>query len=284
MKFKKLSLCAAALLSLTVTPVSFAAESNNKLDVFYYSLSEQYISSFKDQFDAMAKEKKVELKSFDANNDAGSQEIQIGSTLENGKAKVINLVYPKFTDEVIEECKKTKARLVFFNRQPDMRMLDGYDNSWYVEGDSMQAGELQAKLVDEYINQHPEIDRNHDGKISAIFLTGPNTHHATYLRTSTVVNALAATHDNVNFEAKLNGNFTTYDARGELENYVIRNSIDKVELVICNNDAMALGAISVLNNEGLTLEIKLITIFLYLVSMPLMKQLTLSKKAKWKLL
>ncbi len=249
MKFKNLSIGVATLISVIYSPVSLCADSKN-LDVFYYSLSDQYIASFKDQFDAKAKELNINLKSFDANNDAGSQELQIGSTLDNGNAKVINLVVPQFTDDVVNECKKTNARLVFFNRQPDANMLNGYKNAWYVEGDSMQAGELQAQMVADYIKNHPEVDRNHDGKISTVFITGPKTHQATYLRTSTVVNALAAQNSNVEVVSKLNGNFTTLEARGELENFVIHSGFDKVELVICNNDAMALGAISVLNNEG----------------------------------
>lgn len=249
MKFKLSHLSILALLASGLTYNANATE-QSRLDVFYYSLTDQYIASFKDELDSLAKEQNIVLESYDANNDAGTQELQIASTLSNHQTKIINLVQPVITDEVIENCKKEDSRLIFFNRQPDLNMLDGFPKAWYVEGDSMQAGQLQAEMVDSYIKNHPDIDRNKDGRISAILLTGPKDHQATYLRTTTVVNELSAKHSNIDIVAKLNGEFDSLKARGELENFVIHNGIDKVELIICNNDAMALGALSVINNEG----------------------------------
>lgn len=249
MKFKVSHLSILAVL-LTGISSNVNAVEQNKLDVFYYSLSDQYISSFKEQLDSVAKEQNLTLETYDANNDAGTQELQIASTLSNHQTKIINLVQPVITDEVIENCKKEDSRLVFFNRQPDLNILDGFAKAWYVEGDSMQAGQLQAEMVDNYIKKHPEVDRNKDGRISAILLTGPKDHQATYLRTTTVINELSGKYNNIDIKAKLNGEFDSFKARGELENFVIHNGVDQVELIICNNDAMALGALSVINNEG----------------------------------
>ena len=249
MKLKLSALCLAAVLGSFYAPNSMADEQQN-LDVFYYSLNDPFIASYKEELEAAAKDLNIKLDTFDANNDAGTQELQIGYTLDNGRAKLVNVVYPLLTDQVIEDCKKNNARLVFFNRQPDLTMLNGYDKAWFVEGDSMQAGQLQAELIDEYVKKHPQIDRNHDGKISTVILKGDPNHQATYLRTANVINTLATKVDNIEVAGELNGNFSQQDARGELETFVVREGLDKVELVICNNDAMALGAISVLNNEG----------------------------------
>lgn len=191
----------------------------------------------------------ISLESFDANNDSGTQELQIANTLSNNKAKIVNLVRPEITESVIENCKKNNLRVIFFNRQPDIKLLDGYSKAWYVEGDSMLAGQMQAEMIISYIKANPQIDRNKDGRISTIILNGPEDHQATYLRTSAVTVKLFSEYNNIDI-TKLCGNFDSLKARGELENYVINNGIDKVELIISNNDAMALGALSVLNNEG----------------------------------
>lgn len=248
MKFRLSHLGMLAFL-LAVFPVTVNADEQKSLDVFYYALTDQYIASFKNDIDSLAKKMNISLESFDANNDSGTQELQIANTLSNNKAKIVNLVRPEITESVIENCKKNNLRVIFFNRQPDIKLLDGYSKAWYVEGDSMLAGQMQAEMIISYIKANPQIDRNKDGRISTIILNGPEDHQATYLRTSAVTVKLFSEYNNIDI-TKLCGNFDSLKARGELENYVINNGIDKVELIISNNDAMALGALSVLNNEG----------------------------------
>ncbi len=248
MKFKLSHLGILALL-LAGSPLTVNADEQKGLDVFYYSLSDQYIASFKKDIDALAKKMNITLESFDANNDAGTQELQIANTISDNKAKIVNIVSPELTETIIENCKKNNQRVIFFNRQPDIKMLDEYSKAWYVEGDSMLAGQLQAEMIISYIKKNPQIDRNKDGRISAIILNGPQDHQATYLRTSSLTVNLFSEYNNIDI-TKLTGDFDSLKARGELENYVLNNGIDKVELIISNNDAMALGAISVLNNEG----------------------------------
>ncbi len=248
MKFRLSHLGMLALL-LAGFPVTVNADEQKSLDVFYYALTDQYIASFKNDIDSLAKKMNISLESFDANNDSGTQELQIANTLSNNKAKIVNLVRPEITESVIENCKKNNLRVIFFNRQPDIKLLDGYSKAWYVEGDSMLAGQMQAEMIISYIKANPQIDRNKDGRISTIILNGPEDHQATYLRTSAVTVKLFSEYNNIDI-TKLCGNFDSLKARGELENYVINNGIDKVELIISNNDAMALGALSVLNNEG----------------------------------
>ena len=248
MKFRLSHLGMLAFL-LAGFPVTVNADEQKSLDVFYYALTDQYIASFKNDIDSLAKKMNISLESFDANNDSGTQELQIANTLSNNKAKIVNLVRPEITESVIENCKKNNLRVIFFNRQPDIKLLDGYSKAWYVEGDSMLAGQMQAEMIISYIKANPQIDRNKDGRISTIILNGPEDHQATYLRTSAVTVKLFSEYNNIDI-TKLCGNFDSLKARGELENYVINNGIDKVELIISNNDAMALGALSVLNNEG----------------------------------
>jgi methyl-galactoside transport system substrate-binding protein len=248
-KFSHFGMLALPLM-LTGTPLTSNAEEQKSFDVFYYSLSDQYISSFQKDLEAIAKEQNITLETFDANNDAGVQELQIAGTLSNKNPKIINLVQPEITGKIIDYCKKTGSRVVFFNRQPDLKQLDEYAKAWYVESASMQAGQLQAEVVIEYILKHPEIDRNKDGRIATVILTGPQEHQATYLRTASVAVELCLKFNNIDIKSKLDGGFDSLKARGELENYVMNNGIDQVELIISNNDAMALGAISVLNNEG----------------------------------
>lgn len=249
-KFLKFGMLALPLLLAGSPLTSQAEDQNSSFDVFYYSLSDQYISAFQKEMESLAKVQNLSLESFDANNDAGAQELQIADKLSDNKPKIINLVKPDLTEKIIDNCKKTGSRVIFFNRQPDLKHMDDYSKVWYVEGDSMQAGQLQAEVVIDYIERHPDIDRNKDGRIATVILTGPQEHQATYLRTASLAVELCLKYNYIDINAKLDGQFDSLKARGELENYILNNGIDHVELIISNNDAMALGAISALNKEG----------------------------------
>ena len=105
MKFRLSHLGMLAFL-LVGSPVTVNADEQKSLDVFYYALTDQYIASFKNDIDSLATKMNISLESFDANNDSGTQELQIANTLSNNKAKIVNLVRPEITESVIENCKK----------------------------------------------------------------------------------------------------------------------------------------------------------------------------------
>ncbi|MFR5954654.1 MAG: hypothetical protein ACLUGQ_13880 [Coprococcus sp.] len=56
------------------------------------------------------------------------------------------------------------------------RIFFSGDKLFYVGCDAAQSGEMQGEIAAEYIKNHPEVDKNGDGKIQYVLLEGEAGH------------------------------------------------------------------------------------------------------------
>ena len=116
------------------------------------------------------------------------------------------------------------------------------DQLYYVGAEAKKSGQMQGQLAADYIKEHPDVDRNHDGKIQYVILEGEMGHQDAIIRTESVVESLKE--QGIELE-KLSYQFADWN-RGQAENRMTRlisQYEDGIELVISNNDEMALGAV-----------------------------------------
>ena len=167
--------------------------------------------------------------------------------------------------------------VVFFNRAVSTdnaeaeTLFKGYDKSVFVGTDFTQAGIMQGKMIGEYVLEHfDELDLNHDGKISYVMFKGDEANQEAIARTKYGVECAdevltAAGKPALEFYDANNANKYLVDLNGTWSNtasfdymqtilaqYNEANN-NMVEIVICNNDDMALGAINALVNAGYNL-------------------------------
>ena len=129
----------------------------------------------------------------------------------------INLVDRTAPARIIKLAKQNHIPVIFFNREP-----------------------VREDLL--HIKDHPEVDKNQDGKIQYVLLEGEAGHQDTISRTDYSVKTLIE--KGVQLE-KLSYQFADWN-RGQAENRMTRlisQYEDGIELVISNNDEMALGAV-----------------------------------------
>ena len=108
---------------------------------------------------------------------------------------------------------------------------------------------MQGEIAADYIKNHPEVDRNQDGRIQYILLEGEAGHQDAISRTDSSVKTLIE--QGINLE-KLSYLFADWN-RGQAENrmnQIISQYGTEVEMVISNNDEMALGAIEAYKDAG----------------------------------
>ena len=173
--------------------------------------------------------------------------------------------------------KEKDVPAVFFNRAVSTdnneaaELFKGYEKSAFVGTDFTQAGIMQGKMIGEYVLEHfDEIDLNHDGKISYVMFKGDEANQEAIARTKYGVECAdevltAAGKPALEFYDASNANKYLVDLNGTWSNtasfdymqtilaqYNEANG-NMVELVICNNDDMALGAINALSNAGYNL-------------------------------
>ena len=158
--------------------------------------------------------------------------------------------------------------VVFYNRQPSQDFMDSYDKVWYVGARAEDSGTESGKILADYFKEFPAADKNGDGKVQYVMLTGEINHQDAVARSKYSQQALAASglidgYDmnewsqssppNQFMLANQSANWDTRQAKDLMNNWITSIGLDKIEAVIANSDTMALGAIAALQSKGYNL-------------------------------
>lgn len=285
-KLIALALVLAMALSLVAcggssTPAA-AGESGAKAEggeiaVFWYTFGDTYLSSVRAAMEESLKAKGAQYHMYDANGSQTTQTEQIDTAIVQGAAVlVVNIVDASSDDAtqaIIDKAKNAGLPLVFFNRSVSEELVSAYDKAAYVGTDYTMAGHMEGKMIGEYVVAHyDEMDLNGDGVISYAMFKGQEGNMEADARTQYAVEdadavlaeagkpALAYFDANNASKYQVDQNGAWSAAQGQ--DYMQTNMAqfneangNMIELVIANNDDMALGAIAALqaagyNNEG----------------------------------
>ena len=171
----------------------------------------------------------------------------------------INLVDRMDPSIIIDKAMTAGVPVVFFNRQPVEEDMDRWDQFYYVGVDAKETAILQGKMVVDLYRKQPEaVDLNGDGVVNYVLLEGETSHQDSLIRTEWSIQTLKD--GGVPIE-KINGGIANWErsqASALMEQWLTEYP-DKIELVVSNNDDMALGAIDALEREEIT-EINVIGI------------------------
>ena len=240
--------------------------------VFYYTYSDPYISNVRSEMDKMLTEAGISYQDYDGNGNQTTQTEQIQTAITSGaKAIIVNIVNTGSDDAasgIVNLAKNAGIPVIFFNREVSDKVVNSYEKCAFVGTDAKEAGVLQGEMIGEYVVKNFEkLDINGDGEISYVLFKGEEGNNEAIYRTQYSVEmaneALAKAELNpLSFYDKGNPNKYLVDRNGQwsaaaaneymttaLTSYN-ENKGNMIELVICNNDGMAEGAISALNSAG----------------------------------
>ncbi|ERI94589.1 D-galactose-binding periplasmic protein [Clostridiales bacterium oral taxon 876 str. F0540] len=227
-----------------------ASGAKPKVGVTIYKYDDNFMSFVRRAIDTAGKDK-ADLIMNDSQNDQAKQLDQIDTMISKGaKSLAINLVDPKAAGNVIEKAKAKNLPVVFFNKEPEASALASYDKAWYVGTKSEESGILQGQLiVDQWNKNKDKWDLNHDGKIQYVLLKGEPGHPDAEARTKYSVQTIKDKGIGVEELAIDTAMWDSAKATDKMDAWLAKNQ-GKIEMVICNNDAMALGAIASLEKAG----------------------------------
>lgn len=284
-KMKKL----LAILIAAVMVVGFAACSSNKdgsdspaanvkgeISVFYYTFSDAYISTVRSSMDKILGDGGYTFNDYDANGNQTTQTEQVQTALAKGSSLlIVNVVDTGSNDaaqNIINLAKAKNVPVIFFNRSVDQSVIESYDKCVFVGTDYEQAGHMQGEMIGEYLTKNfSKVDLNGDGKISYVMFKGQEGNMEAIARTQYGVEDAnkvlgEAGKPDLEFYDAANKNKYLVDQDGlwssaaatnymstALAQYTESNK-NMIELVIANNDEMALGAISALQTAGYNKE------------------------------
>ena len=177
---------------------------------------------------------------------AGSQSLQndeVAEMIENGCSVIcVNLVDRTEPTPIIDMARKNDVPVIFFNRELVEEDLMQWDKLYYVGADAFQSGTLQGEMATEYCREHPEADRNGDGTIQYVVLEGEAGHQDAIIRTEYSVDTMIQNGILLDKVGYAIANWNRAQARSKMEQLIDANGTG-IELVLANNDDMALGAI-----------------------------------------
>ena len=172
------------------------------------------------------------------------QNDQVDIMLARGvDAMAINLVDPAAAPVIIRKAKMDDVPVVFYNKEPAAEQLASYDKAFFVGTDSKESGIIQGELIARHWDHHPEWDLNKDGVLQYVLLKGEPGHPDAEARTSYVVSTL---HEKGVQTEQLHLDTAMWDtamAKDKMDAWISGPNADRIEAVIANNDAMAMGAI-----------------------------------------
>lgn len=252
-----------------------AADSEN-IAVFYYTYEDTYISSVRAAMDKALDTAGVPYTDYDAANDQDAQNKQVDEAVKNGATCLaVNLVNSSSDDaarNIVAKAEAAGIPIIFFNRSISADVATAYNKCVYVGTDNGEAGHLQGNLIGNYlISNYKSVDLNGDGIISYVMFKGQDGNAESDSRTQfsqTDADAILnhAAQPSMAFYDKGNPNKYLLDESGAWSKAFAVDAMKKIladyneangnmiEAVIANNDEMALGAISVLQEAGYNKE------------------------------
>lgn len=271
----KLKTTAFALLCALMLPLFSACGMRTRaadVHVFYYTYSDTYISTVRAALDKKLSDAGISYQDYDSNNSQTTQTEQIQTAVTKGaKVLVVNIVTTGSDDAasgIISLARSAGIPVIFFNREVSDEIVNSYDKCVFVGTNAREAGTLQGDMIGDWLVQnYDSADLNGDGKISYVMFMGEKGNNEAIYRTQYSV-------ENANKKLAENGRpaLVFYDASNSdkylldkdgkwsaqaaneymttaLTSYNTANK-NMIELIICNNDNMAEGAVTALQAAG----------------------------------
>lgn len=248
--------------------------------VFYYTYSDTYISSVRTALDESLKAAGIDFQDYDANSNQTTQNEQIDTAISTGaNLLIVNIVTSGSVDAsqaIVDKAQAAGIPVIFFNRavesdEEEGKVLGSYDKCAFVGTDAPEAGHMQGDMIGKYLVENFDaVDLNGDGSISYAMFMGQLGNVEAIYRTQYAVEdankvlteagkAELQYFDSSNkdcYQVDQDGNWSATAANNymntNLSQYNKENN-NMIELIICNNDGMAEGAISALNDKGYNL-------------------------------
>ncbi|WP_026651975.1 galactose ABC transporter substrate-binding protein [Butyrivibrio proteoclasticus] len=237
-----------------VESVGNADLADKKVGVCIYQFSDNFMTLFRNELETYLVSQgfsKDNIKIVDGANDQATQTNQISSFITEGvDVLIINPVNSSSAATITDMVVDANIPLVYINREPDAdeeaRWADNNWNVTYVGCDARQSGTMQGEIIVDLGLE--TVDLNGDGKVQYIMIEGDPENVDAQYRTEFSVKALTDAGWEVDCLDDQVGNWDQATAQQLVANAL--SAHPETEVVFCNNDAMALGALQSIDAAG----------------------------------
>ena len=247
---KKIIALVMALLVVALCGVA-TAEDAPKIGVAIYQFADNFMTLYRTELARYLTEDcgvpAENITIMDGKNDQAEQTNQIDSFIaDNVDVLIINLVQSSSAASVIQKADAAGIPVVFINREPTADDMALAENICYVGADARQSGTFQGQIIAETENKG---DWNGNGVVDYVMIMGdPENPDAKY-RTEFSIKALEDAGLTVNKLFEQRGDWDQTKGQ-ELAATALSQYGNDIDVIFCNNDAMALGAYQAIVDAG----------------------------------
>ena len=231
----------------TADAAADAAGAGGNIGVCIYKFDDAFMTTYRNALQEILEGKGYTFNCMDGKNDQAEQNNQINNFIaQEVDALIINPVMTSAADQIINTVKDANIPTVLINREPTAEQMAAYDKLVYVGCDARQSGTMQGELI---LDTENKGDINGDGKISYIMIQGDPENVDAQYRTEFSVKALTDAGMEVEELDLQRGDWDRNKGQEIAQNDLAKFG-DEIEVVFCNNDDMAIGALQAIQAAG----------------------------------
>ena len=247
---KKLIALVMALLIVALCGVA-TAEDAPKIGVAIYQFADNFMTLYRTELARYLTEDcgvpAENITIMDGKNDQAEQTNQIDAFIaDNVDVMILNLVQSSSAASVIQKADAAGIPVVFINREPTADDMALAENICYVGADARQSGTFQGQIIAETENKG---DWNGNGTVDYVMIMGDPENVDAQYRTEFSIKALTDAGLKVNKLFEQRGDWDQTKGQ-ELAATALSQFGNDIDVIFCNNDAMALGAYQAIVDAG----------------------------------
>ena len=236
------------------------AKKSIKIGISVYDQYDTFVSEMMKDFNDYATKKEEEtgvainIDTYNASASQSTQNSQVENMITEGCDVIcVNLVDRTDPTAIIDLAEKNNIPVIFFNRELVEEDLERWTRLYYVGAQAFESGIMQGELAAEAFLTDQSLDKNGDGIFQYVVLEGEAGHQDAIVRTEYSVSTMIDSGVEVEKLGYAIANWNRAQAQNKMTQLLSQNG-NKIELVIANNDDMAVGAIDALKASDLSRE------------------------------
>ncbi|MEA5015312.1 MAG: galactose ABC transporter substrate-binding protein [Candidatus Limiplasma sp.] len=245
---KLLALVLVAIMALGMVQLA-VAEEPIKVGVCIYKYDDNFMTLYRTELENYLKEKGCEVTVVDGKGDQNEQTNQVNAFIAEGvDVLIVNLVQSTSAAAVTALAQAADIPVVYINREPSAEDMQQWEKICYVGADARQSGTMQGQIIYD-APEHGDINGN--GTVDYVMIMGDPENVDAQYRTEFSIKLLTDNGVAVNKLFEQRGDWAQEKGQ-ELAATALAQFGDQIDVIFCNNDAMALGALQAVKAAGRT--------------------------------